>query len=155
MCWSIILMLSKLTDIVEITPRNWIMPNCHFCLFVSKRDLGVVVREQNLKTASRQYFGIADLVTTREHQSWVFRCAKFRWTRFASFITVNTMVSLNSGWTGAGLTTVSCPSPCFFSEPNNRNVYVCTVSAFPPRFYDTVLHCLLFLFYLLSLGFVL
>lgn len=26
--------------------------------------------------------------------------------------------------------------------PNNRNVYVCTVSAFPAHFYDTVFHCL-------------
>lgn len=44
------LVLSKLTEIVEITPRDWIMPNCHFPL--GKRDLGVVVREQNLKTTS-------------------------------------------------------------------------------------------------------
>lgn len=51
----------------------------------------------------------------------------------------------NSRWMGAGPMAVSCPSPCFFlSEPNNRNVYVCTVSAFPPHFYDTVFHCLFF-----------
>ena len=35
---------------LEITPRDWIMPNCHFPL--EERGLGVVVREQNLKTTS-------------------------------------------------------------------------------------------------------
>lgn len=51
------------------------MPNFHYCS--EKRDLEVVVREQNLKTTSKYYFGIEDLVTGEEHQSWVFQCAKF------------------------------------------------------------------------------
>lgn len=51
------------------------MPNCHLPL--EERGLGIVVREQNLKTTSEWYFGTDDLVTGEEHQSWVFQCAKF------------------------------------------------------------------------------
>lgn len=49
MCWSIILVLSKLTEIVEITPRDWIMPELPFPL--GKR-FGGSGEEQNLKTTS-------------------------------------------------------------------------------------------------------
>lgn len=50
------------------------MPNCHFCS--EKRGLGVVVREQNLKTTSKLCSGIEDLVTS-ENIRVGFQCAKF------------------------------------------------------------------------------